>query len=115
MASDNINETYSWLRAAGFMKGPTMTDLAAHSLVIGTLVKVRGFSGVACTYQGPEIERIWRDEEEETEEEETGRAIVIMVGDDHKHVVDFDDMTLISDDENVCSCGQLGCWAEVSA
>jgi hypothetical protein len=27
MASDNIETTYSWLRAAGFMKGPKMTDL----------------------------------------------------------------------------------------
>lgn len=27
MASDNIEETYSWLRAAGFMKGPIAMDL----------------------------------------------------------------------------------------
>ena len=93
-----------------------MTDLAVHSLAIGALVKVRGFSGVACTYVGPEVERYWDLDEgiypEEPEERETGMAIVVMVGDDHKHVVDFDDMTLIPDGENICSCGQLGCQAE---
>lgn len=27
MASDNINETFAWLRAAGFMKGPIVTTV----------------------------------------------------------------------------------------
>lgn len=88
-----------------------------EDLKLGDTVKVKGFSGVACVYRGPQTEpgqsEWWDDDADEMvydeypDDVETGRALVRMVGDDHIHVVDFDDLTVI--DEDVCSCGQLGC------
>ena len=114
----------------------------------GQTVLVRGFSGIACYYRGPETERgpteyeaecyacdgtganddldgalddnneclecagsgIVLEHDEEPEDVPTGRAIVVMVGDDHKHVVDFEDLSPV-DEDDVCTCGQLGCWS----
>lgn len=60
--------------------------------------RVCGGSGVVLEY------------DEEPEPVETGRALVVMVGDDHRHVVDFEDLAPI-DEGDVCSCGQIGCWS----
>lgn len=90
-----------------------------EDLKVGDLVKVKGFHGVACGYCGPHTEpgltEWWDDDaeemvyDEEPEDVETGRAVVHMVGDNQKFVVDFEDITVIPDDEDICSCGQLGC------
>ena len=113
-----------------------------EDLKVGHTVLVRGFKGIACTYQGPQTERVhgeFEDEcyecygtgtneeldeecsecagsgvvvrvDEEPEDVPTGRAIVVMVGDNHKHVVDYEDLSPV-DEDDVCSCGQLGCWS----
>lgn len=96
----------------------------------GTVVKVRGFSGVACVVLGPE--QIWEpwtclatDEDGNEYEEETGegewadgdgsRLVVVMVGDDAKHTVGADDCTPIDETEYCSCCGQMGCaWGAVS-
>ncbi len=36
-------------------------------------------------------------------------AIVVMVGDDRRHDIHTEDVSLLPDDEHVCSCGQRGC------
>ncbi len=74
----------------------------------GTVVKVKGFSGVACRFVGWQ-RVLYRDEYGDCEEEMTGRALVIMVGDDHRHVVDPEDMELIAEDSYCDGCGQIGC------
>ncbi len=80
---------------------------------IGSYVRVKGFRGVACTFVGMQTERFWDLDEgifpDDPEERETGMALVVMVGDDHRHAVDPEDMTVI-DEESFCgSCGQIGC------
>lgn len=105
----------------------------------GDAVKVRGFSGVACRVIGPQTEPgpteftcyecngnmshgsssvppcdvcegngyLYDDDPEPTE---TGKLLVVMIGDDHKYAVDPEDCELIDEDEeSICSCGQLGC------
>lgn len=48
------------------------------------------------------------DGEGEWEDDTTsGDVMAVMVGDDRKHQVAISDLTLL--DENVCSCGQIGC------
>ena len=106
------------------MRGNCYVTCEALYHLIGGLV--RGFKGIACTYQGPQTERVhgeFEDEcyecygtgtneelDEEPEDVPTGRAIVVMVGDDAKHVVDFEDLSPV-DEDDVCTCGQLGCWS----
>lgn len=90
-------------------------------LKIGDMVTVAGKNNrkIAFVYQGPQTEpgvSEWWDEDAEEyvydddpEPVETGMAKVRMVGDDHTHIFDFEDLTVIEDEGNVCSCGQLGC------
>lgn len=92
----------------------------------GDRIKVRGFSGVACTYLGPgkrwEPTMIFveNDEGEECEIEDPygegewvdddSRARVRMVGDDHVYTVDPDDCSPLT--AGYClECGQIGCNA----
>lgn len=87
-------------------------------------VKVKGFSGVACTVLGPE--KVWEpitcfvtDAEGNEYEEETGegewvegdgsRVRVRMVGDDHVYVVEVSDCTEIEPEDYCDGCGQIGC------
>lgn len=92
----------------------------------GDYVRVKGWRGVAFTLIGPEIVKV--DHETrlcpidddchgcddcymtyDVELRDTGRVIAIMVGDDHRHVVDLEDLALLGDDEFCGSCGQIGC------
>ena len=63
---------------------------------------------------------LMQDEEGNEWEEETGegewiddtdsnQVIVVMVGDDHRHTVDADDLTKINDLDYCHVCGQIGC------
>ncbi len=38
-----------------------------------------------------------------------GFVCAVMVGDDHRHCVDVDDLTVVSDDDYCSQCGQIGC------
>ena len=44
----------------------------------------------------------------------TGRLIAVMIGDDKRFLVDFEDLTEIDDEEFCLGCGQVGCghWLE---
>jgi hypothetical protein len=96
------------------MRGRTRHECAEWS---GHVVKVKGFSGVACVMLGWEIENQlieFTDDEtgdvfEEFEDVRTGRVVVRMVGDDTKHVVDIEDCESIPEDSYCSSCGQIGC------
>ena len=64
--------------------------------------------GVAYWFDKPQTEP-----DEDTEwsgiENETGMALMVMVGDDRRHVVDPADITLIKRSEYCSDCGQIGC------
>lgn len=87
--------------------------------------------GVVFTYRGPLVERVHPeiyvdnpddpegdmvpsgeyDMGEIEEIENPDRAIVVMVGDDHRYTVDASDVLPYDEEKHgeVCSCGQLGC------
>jgi hypothetical protein len=69
---------------------------------------VHGWRGVAFYVLGWEVAP-----DEDTEwsgiEERTGRVVVVMVGDDHKYVIDEDDVQPIAREEYCGECGQIGC------
>ena len=71
---------------------------------------VAGWPGVAVWVDGPEC-----DPDEETGWTgftiPTGRALVVMVGDDLRHAVDPSDLSLIPEDGYCPGCGQVGCRA----
>ena len=70
-------------------------------------VSVKGYRGIAFNVRGPEVAY-----DEEGEEYETGRLVVVMVGDDRRHVVDADDVSPLDADRFCSDCGQIGCsWS----
>ena len=92
-----------------------MSELA--SLDMDARYRVDGFGGIAFWIARPETEWRdgWEDSDEsgpyyvEPEEVETGRVIVVMVGDDHRYTVDPEDLTVLDDLAYCHVCGQLGC------
>lgn len=71
---------------------------------------VYGYKGIAFYLKGYETFNCYdMDTEEEEERVNTDNVIAVMVGDDRKHVVSVDDLTLLKDDEYCSSCGQIGC------
>jgi hypothetical protein len=95
-------------------------------------VKVRGFQGIACYTAGhpkvfvPGIDTYIDDDGEEFEAEsddpelgewidDENKLYVVMVGDDHKHVVDVDDVEELPTSEFCHECGQIGCCQAVYA
>lgn len=69
---------------------------------------VRGYSGIAFYVLGWETEP-----DEDTEwsgmENRTGNVVVVMIGDDRRHIVEESDVTPL-DREAYCGvCGQIGC------
>lgn len=69
---------------------------------------VRGYRGVAFAVLGWETEP-----DDATEwsgmEERTGRVVVVMIGDDRRHVVDLSDLSPLAADDYCAECGQVGC------
>lgn len=45
----------------------------------------------------------------DSDTERTGRVVVVMVGDDHRYVVDEDQLTPLEREAYCGSCGQVGC------
>ena len=70
--------------------------------------KVDGYGGIAFYVLGWETQPN-EDTEWTGEEERTGKVIVVMVGDDREHFVDFEELTPLEDDEFCAGCGQIGC------
>jgi len=69
---------------------------------------VRGYRGIAFGVLGwetePDEDTIWTGQEVRT-----GRVLAVMVGDDHKHSVDPDDLKPLAREDYCGSCGQVGC------
>ncbi len=65
-------------------------------------------AGIAFWIDGPELVP-----DEDTEwtgyEAPTGRVLVVMVGDDRRHSVDPEDLTLLDELAYCFECGQVGC------
>ena len=74
--------------------------------------KVRGYAGIAFFLLGWETEP-----DEDTEwsgmENRTGKVIAVMVGDDRRHAIDKEDLTLLEEDKFCRSCGEIGCGCNV--
>lgn len=74
----------------------------------GSRFKVSYYDGIAFFFHSEEtvIEgHDWCYEDEVP----TGNAIMIMVGDNYKHIVDPEDIETIPDDAYCRDCGQIGC------
>ena len=73
---------------------------------------VRQYPGVAFYVLGWETKP-----DEDTEwsgyEVRTGRVLAVMVGDDHRHSLDEDDLTPLKRSKFCASCGQIGCGHNV--
>jgi len=69
---------------------------------------VEQYGGIAFYFYGRETEA-----DEDTEwtgiEQETGRALLVMVGDDRRFSIDPADIRPLSEDAFCSSCGQIGC------
>jgi len=74
----------------------------------GAIVQVAGHLGSAFRYLGPEMQPD-ADTHWSGYEVATGRHVVVMVGDDHKWIVDFEDMSPLAEDAYCNECGQIGC------
>lgn len=76
---------------------------------------VDGYGGVAFYFAGKQTEMQELDFYDgdgwmiDTEEVDTGMVYMIMVGDDHKHVIDPEDVIKIKDEDYCHECGQIGC------
>lgn len=80
--------------------------------------RVEGFGGVACRFVGyPQRYEPYTDEEgfvetgegEWVDDLDSGRVLVVMVGDDYKHSVLESNCTPIGDTDYCAECGQIGC------
>ncbi len=73
---------------------------------------VSGYKGIAFYVLGWETEP-----DEDTHwsgyEVRTGRVLAVMVGDDHRHRVDPEDLTPLAEDKFCHTCGQIGCGHNV--
>lgn len=73
-----------------------------------TRYTVRGWRGVAFYVLGWETES-----DEDTEwtgyENRTGNVLAVMIGDDHKHSVEPEDLQPLEDGDWCDGCGQIGC------
>lgn len=49
------------------------------------------------------------DDGEWIENPNSNWCFVIMIGDDREHLVEYDDLTKINDDDYCINCGQIGC------
>jgi len=71
-------------------------------------VRIRGYAGIACYVLGWETEP-----DEDTEwsgyEVRTGRLVAVMVGDDHRFLIDPEDVQPLARAEYCGVCGQIGC------
>lgn len=80
-----------------------LTDSGQRYAWAGNAVRFAGYPQVWTN------ECIEGEEGEWTDDTDSGMVYVIMIGDDHKHLVDLDDLTVIDDDEYCACCGQIGC------
>jgi hypothetical protein len=101
-------------------------DTTMTALDPTTAYQVADYPGIAWRYDGPETEiredDRWYDTgetdddgepvwyfDEEPEPTETGRVIMVMIGDDRRFTFDPEDCSPLADDEYCPECGQIGC------
>ncbi|HVP70193.1 MAG TPA: hypothetical protein VMS45_02640 [Gemmatimonadaceae bacterium] len=69
---------------------------------------VAGHGGIAFYFAGnetePDADTHWTGYEVDT-----GRVVMVMVGDDRRHSIDPDDCTALGDLDYCAECGQIGC------
>jgi hypothetical protein len=70
--------------------------------------RVRQYAGVAFRVYGWETEPD-ADTEWSGYEVRTGKVVAVMVGDDHRHIIDREDLTPLDEDDFCHVCGQIGC------
>lgn len=85
---------------------PETDEWVESDIQIGTRVKCDSLRGIACYVA--EWDKVWSEDGWE-ENSQGDQVYVIMVGDDQEHLVDFDDLTIIDEDEYCGQCGQIGC------
>ena len=73
--------------------------------------QVDGYSGIAWSYAGDEVEP-GEDTEWTGIEEPTGRVVMVMVGDDRRFTFDPDECHEIAEEDYCAECGQIGCTAD---
>jgi hypothetical protein len=77
--------------------------------------RVDGYGGIAFVFVGPQVERYWDLSEgiawDDPEERLTGMVLMVMVGDDHRHVIDPADVHPLRRADFCPGCGQTGCVA----
>lgn len=76
-----------------------------HSRMTGVAFYIQGGCEAEHT---EECEQEWAGDCDCPPEHE-GCVIGVMVGDDYRHHIDPDDLTLISEDDYCGGCGQIGC------
>jgi hypothetical protein len=111
------------------MNNDEYTARRSAEVKIGDVVRVKrkGWGAIACVFLGHPVESpevFYPDDTDEPadrheacgngfwdveEYEDTDRAVVVMVGDDHKHIVDTDELEPIPEESYCHVCGQMGC------
>ena len=74
--------------------------------------RVSGYSGIAFYVLGWETEPN-ADTDWTGIEERTGNVLAVMVGDDHRHSIDPDDLEPLDPLDFCRDCGQIGCGCNV--
>jgi hypothetical protein len=76
----------------------------------GDTVRVRGWRGIAFWFIGFKITRYFDEcgDEWDTEEDQS-LAVVVMVGDDTRHIVNIEYLSPLPRDQFCGECGQIGC------
>jgi hypothetical protein len=72
---------------------------------------VAGYDGIAFYLRGFHVEYgdVYDEWEEAEPIEDPSMVRAVMVGDDREHIIDVDDLTMISEDDYCDGCGQIGC------
>jgi hypothetical protein len=71
--------------------------------------RVHGYGAIAFYLLGYEMTRDADYDWTGIEDENRGMVRAVMVGDDHVHLIDVDDLEVIGEDDYCHSCGQIGC------
>lgn len=89
----------------------TINDIIEHASESERFT-VEGYRGIAFYFAGEQKETVYSDWGDPVDYTETGMVYMVMVGDDCKHIIDPEDVTVISDDDYCHECGQIGCKAD---
>lgn len=83
--------------------------MSTHELDFDARYSVDGYSGVAFWIAPREVAEIDEYGDEIDLYTDPDFVLAVMVGDDRRHVIDVDDLSIIADDDYCHACGQIGC------